>query len=129
MIGVSLKFWVCTDLGSLILQEWKIEDKGENVEFIAVKVPPPPFPDAAAIRKAQPAGFSVVPNEDCPHFQSQIVMGLSNQIAQAYRANECQSCHDKSENWLCLTCGKTFCSRYATSQKMFFFFNNWLIVL
>jgi hypothetical protein len=99
---------------------WTMEDKGPTVEFIQVprrqltniqKVP-------QEIRKTKPpvpiqTGFSVTPKTDCPHFSSHVVMGIIQKVAPAYQNNACKNCNDKSENWLCLTCGDTFCSRFV----------------
>jgi len=101
--------------------EWaQPEHKGPNVEFIKVitrqltefqKIPD-------NISKTKPpvpvqGGFSVNPKTDCPHFASQVTMGIIQKVNQAFATNSCHSCNDKSENWMCLTCGNTFCSRYV----------------
>jgi len=99
---------------------WTTEDKGETVEFFQVtrrqltsfqKVPDhisktkPPVPISG--------GFSVDPKTDCPHFSAHIPLGIVNKIEDAYKGNTCKTCNDKSENWMCLTCGNTYCSRYV----------------
>jgi mono-ADP-ribosyltransferase sirtuin 6 len=103
---------------------WNIEDKGTSVEFFKVpkrqltniqKIP-------ADISQTKPpvslpsGGFSVNPKTNCPHFSSQVTLGVHQKVPTAFRANACAKCNDKSENWLCLNCGETFCSRYINED-------------
>jgi len=99
---------------------WTMEDKGSTVEFI--QVPRRQLTDIQRvpqeIRKTKPpvpiqTGFSVTPKTDCPHFSSHVVMGIIQKVEPAHQNNACKTCKDKSENWLCLTCGDTFCSRFV----------------
>jgi hypothetical protein len=99
---------------------WNVEDKGSTVEFI--QVPRRQLTDIQRVpqevRKTKPpvplqTGFSVTPKTDCPHFSSHIVMGIIQKVAPAYQNNACKTCKDKTENWMCLTCGDTFCSRFV----------------
>jgi len=102
---------------------WSIEDKGTSVQFFQVprrkltdlqKIPDeinqtkPPVP----IQQ----GFSVTPKTNCPHFSSQIPLGIIQVIPSVYNSNTCTTCQDKTENWLCLVCGKTYCSRYVSGH-------------
>jgi len=97
---------------------WNVEDKKDKVEFIEI-------PHSPVFRSKDPqpspkpvvqTGFSVAPREDCPHFSKHVVFGTVEKIASAFHTNTCGTCHDKSENWMCLTCGETFCSRYVNGH-------------
>eukprot|EP01123_Difflugia_compressa_P015359 TRINITY_DN856_c0_g1_i1.p1 TRINITY_DN856_c0_g1~~TRINITY_DN856_c0_g1_i1.p1 ORF type:complete len:509 (-),score=59.32 TRINITY_DN856_c0_g1_i1:74-1600(-) len=95
---------------------WEVSDKGISPPAcFGSKYQPPPFPTDSVKTKTS-AGFSVQPREDCPHFQSEVFLGTSSMITGAYQHNQCCQCHDSSENWQCLTCGKTFCSRYVNGH-------------
>jgi len=59
---------------------------------------------------------SIVPFEDCPHAIE--FCTNSQNIAPQFKLNQCDKCGDKSENWYCLTCGKTYCSRYVNSHGL-----------
>jgi len=105
--------------------EWiNVEDKGAQPPFYQVrrrqlnsfqKIP-------KKISQTKPpvaisgGGFSVNPKTDCPHFSSHVRLGIIEKIDPAFTANICQSCNDKSENWMCLTCGNTYCSRYVAGH-------------
>jgi len=104
---------------------WNVEDKGSTVEFI--QVPKRELTDIQripqTIRQSKPpvplqTGFSVSPKTDCPHFSSHVVMGIVQKVAPAFQNNACKTCKDKSENWICLTCGDTFCSRFVQGHAM-----------
>jgi len=95
---------------------WQVEDKEENINF-GPKYQPQKFPDPKdAKTKSQPVGFSVQPRENCPHFNTHVVLGVASKIATAFHENTCGVCADKSENWVCLSCGKTLCSRYVNGH-------------
>jgi len=105
--------------------EWGIEDKGHEVQFFQVpkrqltdlqKIPKQISKTKTPVNIPQGGGFSVNPKTDCPHFGSQVTLGMTQKVPAAYRANACSSCHDKTENWLCLTCGEIFCSRYINGH-------------
>jgi len=102
--------------------KWDVENKGSNMEFVKVirRVPtelqriPPNIQQKPKINQA--TGFSVHPKEDCPHFGSQIKMNIASVLNQKFAQNTCHTCQDQSENWLCLNCGETFCSRYVNGD-------------
>jgi len=96
--------------------KWIVDHKGETAQFTG-NYNPPPFPEISELAtKPQPVGFSVEPREDCPHFQSGVAIGVSSIIGQAFKKNSCGTCNDSSENWVCLACGKTCCSRYVNGH-------------
>jgi hypothetical protein len=64
------------------------------------------------IKKDENAGFSVEPKINCPHVGG-IAVGSTEFIKPAWETNTCKSCGDKAENWVCLMCGDTFCSRFV----------------
>jgi len=100
---------------------WDFKDIGPKVEF------PPPFrrtltkfqrSDNTQHVKNKPVpaiqgGFSVYPKRNCPHFSSQTRISVINEIEKAFKKNICYKCKDSSENWICLSCGETHCSRYV----------------
>jgi len=97
--------------------KWDVEDKGDKVEFIQVPGPGPNFrPKVENPKPIVQTGFSVAPKQDCPHFSKQAVLGTIEKIIPAFQSNTCSMCQDQSENWLCLTCGNTFCSRYVNGD-------------
>jgi len=102
---------------------WTFEDKGPTVEFF--QVPKRELTDLQRIpeniSKTKPpvpiqGGFSVNPKTNCPHFSNQVTFGVIQRVPEAFRANRCATCNDKSENWLCMNCGETFCSRYVNGH-------------
>jgi len=98
---------------------WDVENKGDQMEFIKVtrRVPTELQKIPQSIQQKpkmnQATGFSVHPKEDCPHFGSQIKMNIATVLNDQFNKNTCHTCNDKTENWLCLNCGETFCSRYV----------------
>jgi len=64
------------------------------------------------IIKDENAGFNVQPKTNCPHVGG-IAVGATEFIKPAWERNACKTCEDKTENWVCLMCGHTFCSRYV----------------
>eukprot|EP01125_Pyxidicula_operculata_P015677 TRINITY_DN5346_c0_g1_i1.p1 TRINITY_DN5346_c0_g1~~TRINITY_DN5346_c0_g1_i1.p1 ORF type:complete len:529 (-),score=90.75 TRINITY_DN5346_c0_g1_i1:196-1782(-) len=96
--------------------EWNIVYKGNEVEFLKSNYTLPSFPDTTTTttnESSRMVGFSVDPKEDCPHFQRAVALGVAHKIAEKFKENKCKSCSDGSENWICLTCGETYCSRYV----------------
>eukprot|EP00736_Rhodelphis_marinus_P004972 Rmarinus@m.16498 len=57
---------------------------------------------------------------DCPHVDaSSTSAGLDRaNDAEATMKQPCADCGDLSENWLCLTCGGVFCSRYVNEHML-----------
>jgi len=104
--------------------EWNIQDKGTSVEFF--KVPKrqltelQKIPDSISQTKPPVSiptgGFSVCPKTNCPHFSSQVTFGILQKVPTAFRNNTCATCNDKTENWLCMNCSETFCSRYVNGD-------------
>jgi len=98
---------------------WDVQNKGEHMEFIKVarRVPTELQKIPAKIQQKpkinQATGFSVHPKEDCPHFGSQIKMNIASLLNDQFNKNTCHTCKDQTENWMCLNCGETFCSRYV----------------
>jgi len=99
--------------------QWIVEDKKEKVEFIknSSSAPIVRTQTETAQKPVIQTGFSVAPREDCPHFSNQTVFGIIEKITPAFRANTCTTCKDQSENWICLNCGQTFCSRYVKGHS------------
>jgi len=64
------------------------------------------------IKKTEDQGFSVQPKTNCPHVGA-LPVGVTEFIKPAFTNNACKTCQDKAENWVCLICGHTFCSRYV----------------
>ncbi|KAI1732296.1 zn-finger in ubiquitin-hydrolases [Ditylenchus destructor] len=59
------------------------------------------------------AGFAVVPRLTCPHLNQ--VMNIPNDLDVA---SPCSVCDDTSENWICLTCYDSNCSRYVRGHSL-----------
>ncbi len=65
----------------------------------------------------------VTPKSNCPHVQDDMLIPL-DQFSKISRKifiysvenSKCKSCEEKTENWICLTCGGFFCSRYINSH-------------
>ncbi|CAG8514298.1 12906_t:CDS:2 [Ambispora gerdemannii] len=53
--------------------------------------------------------FAVEPRKDCPHTETDVSFSDWGQVAVDVK-QECQTCHDKEENWRCLNCQGVFCS-------------------
>jgi hypothetical protein len=58
-------------------------------------------------------GFAVYPKRDCPHVEH---LDLNRIVVDCGAA--CESCNDSSENWLCLLCSSTRCSRYVKGHML-----------
>ncbi len=56
--------------------------------------------------------FSVRPKLDCPHVDSLVLDELLVDVSE--RCSVCKA----EENWLCLSCGKVLCSRYANKHML-----------
>ena len=52
-------------------------------------------------------GFAVYPLPWCPHLESL----PESPVANVKVTSKCQECNDSEENWLCLCCETTHCSR------------------
>lgn len=57
--------------------------------------------------------FAVHPKDDCPHVGELDVSGFSNKLVEALLNVPCKDCQDTSENWVCLHCEDSYCSRYV----------------
>jgi len=99
---------------------WETSDVGSSPEFIKIAFRPPRknyMPSglkvpAPVITKGEQTGFSVQPKEDCPHIGS-VAVGASEMVQSAFHTNQCSTCGDSNENWMCMSCGVTCCSRYV----------------
>ena len=60
-------------------------------------------------------GGFVVPLSYCPHLE-QINKNLDEKLVDARRS--CTKCNDPKENWICLTCFDTCCSRYVNEHMV-----------
>lgn len=69
-----------------------------------------PVTTSSSSSSGQPQMFAVDPNPNCPHVQA--VMSRDGRLGVDV-LEPCSQCGDPSENWLCLTCGQVFCSRYV----------------
>ena len=80
--------------------------------------------------------FAVVPRKNCPHlsllkpeeapeskfleftiFKSKIYCSVRFSFLAIDHNSECCECHTAIENWFCLFCFKTFCSRYVNEHS------------
>jgi hypothetical protein len=61
-------------------------------------------------------GGSVVPNQLCPHVFSSYDKDNIMQNLDELMKQPCFSCHSSEENWLCLSCGVSLCSRYVAAH-------------
>eukprot|EP00271_Cylindrocystis_brebissonii_P008327 TRINITY_DN22443_c0_g2_i1.p1 TRINITY_DN22443_c0_g2~~TRINITY_DN22443_c0_g2_i1.p1 ORF type:complete len:166 (+),score=25.72 TRINITY_DN22443_c0_g2_i1:226-723(+) len=60
------------------------------------------------------AGVLMALQMSCPHLSHCTVDALCLPRPEAI----CESCHDKRENWCCLTCGKVQCGRYVRGHMI-----------
>jgi NAD-dependent SIR2 family protein deacetylase len=60
--------------------------------------------------------FAVHPKTDCPHLDSLDLEGIRERLSQDVLLSSCQTCGDDSENWVCLECEGSFCSRYVNGH-------------
>jgi len=63
------------------------------------------------------AGFQVELKLNCPH-RNHVNPESTTKIAQAYKDNSCCVCKHRPENWFCLFCSQTFCSRYIEGHSL-----------
>ena len=59
--------------------------------------------------------FAVTPKKDCPHCVSENIMPKEDYKEQ-HVSDPCHSCGNIGENWICLTCKVSFCSRYVNGH-------------
>ncbi|KAJ1424025.1 DHS-like NAD/FAD-binding domain-containing protein [Ochromonadaceae sp. CCMP2298] len=60
--------------------------------------------------------FAVEPKTDCPHIEFLDLDGIIERFNADKLKAPCQTCNDTTENWLCLNCEDTFCSRYMAGH-------------
>jgi len=61
-------------------------------------------------------GFAVYPLTWCPHLSS---LPSEESLAESIDTKApCQECRDTKENWLCLHCFQTNCSRYINEHQL-----------
>ncbi len=82
-----------------------------------------------------PQMFAVYPKTDCPHIESCFHPDLSfyDQFLEESTPSKkgpvgikavCGACDERSENWICLHCGRVFCSRYRNEHMLFHHLEN-----
>ena len=49
--------------------------------------------------------------EDCPHVESPNFISLEEFSKMDFTSVKCENCEEKEDLWICLFCGKAFCSR------------------
>ena len=54
--------------------------------------------------------------KDCPHILKDNLMSLEDFKKTLFEKLRCEKCEEKTELWICLHCGLSFCSRYAKSH-------------
>ena len=54
--------------------------------------------------------------EDCPHVESPDLFPIEDFAKIDFANLKCENCEEKEELWICLFCGKAFCSRYKNSH-------------
>ena len=54
--------------------------------------------------------------KDCPHVLRGNLMKLEDFKKIAFKNLKCEKCDEKIELWICLHCGKSFCSKYRNSH-------------
>lgn len=60
--------------------------------------------------------FAVSPKLDCPHVKFLNKSNVLNYFILKSNLESCHICHDDQENWLCLDCLGTYCSRYINGH-------------
>lgn len=68
---------------------------------------------AATIVDTEKTGFYVDFKKDCPHHASAL---KENIVVDS--TDPCQTCGNKGENWLCLSCSGVYCSRYVKEHMV-----------
>lgn len=67
--------------------------------------------------------YCVNVKDNCPHFDASSVLPYSSWMldfdnkSPINASNGCTTCGDKSENWVCLGCQQSFCSRYIAGHS------------
>jgi len=67
------------------------------------------------------SGFAIYPKMDCPHLTPELANNIKNfleELDKSLKETSCETCGDKSENWVCLECHKIFCSRYVKEHMV-----------
>mmetsp|Transcript_43001 Transcript_43001/g.69769 ORF Transcript_43001/g.69769 Transcript_43001/m.69769 type:complete len:121 (+) Transcript_43001:190-552(+) len=59
--------------------------------------------------------FAVTPKTDCPHVHSLDPGSFPSGLTTS---EPCETCGDRSENWICLSCFHVFCSRYVNAHLL-----------
>ena len=54
--------------------------------------------------------------KDCPHVLKDNLMSLEDFKKIPFEKLKCEKCEEKTELWICLHCGLSFCSRYIKSH-------------
>ena len=54
--------------------------------------------------------------KDCPHVLKDNLMSLEDFKKISFEKLKCEKCEEKTELWICLHCGLSFCSRYIKSH-------------
>jgi len=54
--------------------------------------------------------------KDCPHALKDNLMSLEDFKKIPFEKLKCEKCEEKTELWICLHCGLSFCSRYINSH-------------
>ena len=54
--------------------------------------------------------------KDCPHVLKDNLMSLEDFKKIPFEKLKCEKCEEKTELWICLHCGLSFCSRYINSH-------------
>ncbi|KAL7039894.1 hypothetical protein ACKWTF_000165 [Chironomus riparius] len=65
--------------------------------------------------------YAVVPLKNCPHLS---LLRPEEAPESIDHTSECTECHTSIENWVCLTCYKTFCSRYINEHSHLHFISS-----
>lgn len=61
--------------------------------------------------------FAIIPLSDCPHVRTLPADGTAH-LPQIDTKRACESCDATAENWLCLHCGRTECSRFVNGHMV-----------
>lgn len=69
--------------------------------------------------KVTEIGFAIEPKRNCPHVKAEWIDKLMDSLdvqKDAFLSGPCKDCGDKAENWICVTCGGVYCSRYVNGH-------------
>ena len=58
--------------------------------------------------------FAVEPLLYCPHLE--IIKNVLLDESKFNVKQPCKKCNDSTENWICLTCGEIYCSRFVNGH-------------